>query len=737
MTERLTALRGISLRYKILIPVIALSLVTWILAAGVLGRSSAASVRTHAQSQSREVAESAARQLELRAEQAGSEVLTRAAEAQLIVGDKRLDSTLRKVGPNVLAAFLPSSGIAGVSHKDLIKVVVDGKSKPILDLRRNLLEPRALDDADLIAAARTRHAASQIVKVVGEQNAYVVGAAAVRLHGSELVTFLVGDAIDESILTTNALPKGFGLFVVDDGGVITSGGNPSSLAGWDTALKDTTEGDVTVDGTDYLLTSIPVRNAGDSGIRMVAAIPTKPILAAADEGRNLAWIVLGIGGLVMVVMGFWTTILLTRPLLSLTVAARRLTAGDLTARSDLQTNDEIGRLGVAFDTMGAQLQERDRHLREVLEKLTELSQTDPLTGLYNHRALHQELEREVSRACRQGLTLTVAVIDIDDFKMINDTYGHPTGDQVIRQVSDVLRSHCRSEDTLGRHGGDEFMLLLPGTSSDDAVRVIEKLRAAMRGSPLLTDDGLRIPIRLSVGTASYPEDGATLNELVAQSDAHLYESKRRGGDAITRRVEASPLEELASGGFGMLDSLVTAVDNKDRYTRRHSEEVTRYAVLIADRMGLSDESQRVLRAAGLLHDVGKIGVPDALLRKPAHLTESEREIVRHHATLGALMIQGLPDESEIRRAVATHHERWDGRGYPAGLSGETIPILGRILAVADVFSAMTSDRPYRKALDEDEALTEIERSAGTQLDPGVVQAFLLAFRETGILRSAI
>ena len=169
---------------------------------------------------------------------------------------------------------------------------------------------------------------------------------------------------------------------------------------------------------------------------------------------------------------------------------------------------------------------------------------------------------------------------------------------------------------------------------------------------------------------------------------------------------------------------MTAVDNKDRYTRRHSEEVTEYALAISRELGLSDESQRVLRVAALLHDVGKIGVPDRILRKPGRLTAAEYEVVKGHSLLGETIIASIPDVEEIRAAVASHHERYDGNGYPHGLAREAIPLLGRIMAVADTYSAMTTDRPYRKALTREEAISELRTCSGTQFDPQIAETFI-------------
>jgi putative nucleotidyltransferase with HDIG domain len=179
----------------------------------------------------------------------------------------------------------------------------------------------------------------------------------------------------------------------------------------------------------------------------------------------------------------------------------------------------------------------------------------------------------------------------------------------------------------------------------------------------------------------------------------------------------------------VLDGLVTTVDNKDHYTRRHSDNVTEYALALAAKMDLSVDTLRSVRVAALLHDVGKLGVPDHILRKPADLTEAEFETIKNHVTFGELIIQGIPNQEEVLSAVGSHHERWDGTGYPRGLKGADIPLLGRILAVTDAYSAMTTDRPYRKALTPEKAQAELRAVSGSQLDPALVKVFLEVLEE--------
>jgi putative nucleotidyltransferase with HDIG domain len=214
------------------------------------------------------------------------------------------------------------------------------------------------------------------------------------------------------------------------------------------------------------------------------------------------------------------------------------------------------------------------------------------------------------------------------------------------------------------------------------------------------------------------------------ADANLYTAKiSEVGIMGTSDTQRSHRELRTDGAFDVLEAMVTAVDNKDRYTRRHSEDVTEYAMWTAAEMGFSEETMRVIRIGALLHDVGKIGVPEDVLRKPGKLTDEEYEVMKRHPQLGALIVAGMPGMEAIVDIVRSHHERWDGKGYPDALAAENIPVLGRLLAVADAFSAMTTARPYRKGMDWDVAIEEIRKNISTQFDPEMAQAFIKAIRK--------
>jgi diguanylate cyclase (GGDEF)-like protein/PAS domain S-box-containing protein/putative nucleotidyltransferase with HDIG domain len=364
--------------------------------------------------------------------------------------------------------------------------------------------------------------------------------------------------------------------------------------------------------------------------------------------------------------------------------------------------------------------ERERILAQALDR----ADRDSLTNLLNHRAFHERLAQETALSRETGIPVAVIVIDLDNFKFFNEAYGHLAGDQVLRQVAGALRAGCQEkEDALARLGGDEFGLLLPGRTHDGAVEMIERLRQHMESIGYYPPEyEIPIPLTISCGFALSSEDGMSTLELLEAADERLRRDKVGSQEYLTKNLRDELMQTL--DGFAMLDALVTAVDNKDRYTRRHSEDVLRYSVAIARELDLPESDQRLIQVAALLHDVGKIGTPDRILRLPGRLLEAEYEAVKQHAAMGALLVGSVPDLAETVDAVHFHHERWDGNGYPEGLKGEQIPFFARILAVADSYSAMTMDRPYRKGLAPDVVKQILRTDEGRQWDPCCVRALL-------------
>lgn len=360
-----------------------------------------------------------------------------------------------------------------------------------------------------------------------------------------------------------------------------------------------------------------------------------------------------------------------------------------------------------------------------LEEAMRLADRDPVTGVFNHRYLHSRLNDLIEECGETGENLSLVLGDINDFKLFNDTYGHQTGDEVLRIVAKEIAALCPAGGVVARFGGDEFAAVLPGFNAQRAVGFCENLQSSLSQRAFQQPGSERIPVTLTLGYATFPDHGTRRYELVASADSRLYEAKRAG-----QMIPAvNPHNALIDtpGTFTFLDALITSVDNKDRYTKRHCDLVCEYAVLTGEAMGLSNGVQRSLSIAGALHDVGKICIPDRILRKPGPLDDDEYEIIKLHVPLAASLIQHVPRRREVLDGVLNHHERWDGEGYPKGVAGLRIPLVGRVMAIADAFSAMTLDRPYRKALPFDWAIQELQKNRGTQFDGDIVDVFVAAF----------
>jgi diguanylate cyclase (GGDEF)-like protein len=363
-----------------------------------------------------------------------------------------------------------------------------------------------------------------------------------------------------------------------------------------------------------------------------------------------------------------------------------------------------------------------RLTRQTVE-LVESTRRDALTGSLNHGALVAHLATDIEHARAAGAPLGVALVDIDNFRLLNDNHGHDAGDQALLAVDGLLAAELPAEVVVGRYGPDEFLLIAPAGTVAQLEPAIHHVRTALVDLSLQFESTERLPITISAGLSTYPDHGTSVTTLLAAVARTLQEAKASGGDS----VRVSGLESsgpAASASFDVLQGLVHAVDTKDRYTKRHSEDVARYGVFLARRIGAEPELVATIHVAGLLHDVGKIGIPDAILRKPGKLTEAEYAVVKQHVALGDSIVRDLPDVDLIRAGVRHHHERWDGDGYLDHLEREQIPLIARILAVGDAFSAMTTTRPYRKALDVQEALRRLGDAAGSQLDETLVAAFI-------------
>lgn len=399
--------------------------------------------------------------------------------------------------------------------------------------------------------------------------------------------------------------------------------------------------------------------------------------------------------------------------------------------------------------------------------------TDTLTGLGNHRFFQVRFQEEVEKSRKEGRPLTLLMMDLDHFKEFNDSCGHPTGDFALQAVAHALQRGVGDVGTLARYGGDEFVAILPGKSLAQGVVLAEKLATTVKEKANF-NRSLPVTLTLSVGVASYPENAVEREGLLSLADLALYLAKNSGGNQVRSANELAAADsvvtlltqfmsrlviqpgELGPGAVTDLEktfrqlnyvqelghadaddlpvvkdeliiqtvtALAATIDAKDPYTKDHSQNVTRYACALAQELGWSPSRVQELKLAALMHDIGKIGVPDSILKKPGPLTPEERAVLNEHPAIGARILAPIARLKPLLGPVRHHHERFDGTGYPDGLAGEQIPLEARVLTVADAYDAITSDRVYRKARPPAVALSILQQEKGSQFDPVLVDAF--------------
>jgi diguanylate cyclase (GGDEF)-like protein/putative nucleotidyltransferase with HDIG domain len=369
-------------------------------------------------------------------------------------------------------------------------------------------------------------------------------------------------------------------------------------------------------------------------------------------------------------------------------------------------------------------------VEKLLSRLTDAARTDPLTGLPNRVAFHEVLESELERAQPDGRPLSVLVFDLDRFKRVNERLGLAAGDRALRTVSSLLDEFARRIDFVARSGGEEFAIVLPETTQHQAFLFAEELLDKLRAASVAPG----MHLTASAGVAVFPDHGTELATLTAAADRALHAAKALGRDrAVIYSPEVTNVLGAVSGRrnvetqahLATVLSLAEALDQRDSGTAKHSQTVGHLCELMARELGFDDDRVERLRLAGILHDIGKIGVPDSILCKPGALTSDEMGQMRRHPELGARMLSSS-ELDDVRGWILAHHERPDGTGYPKGLKADEIPIEASILAVGDAYEAMTSDRVYRPALGKERAEQELLTHSGSQFSPEVVEAFLHA-----------
>jgi diguanylate cyclase (GGDEF)-like protein len=365
------------------------------------------------------------------------------------------------------------------------------------------------------------------------------------------------------------------------------------------------------------------------------------------------------------------------------------------------------------------------HNAEAYDHVRTAASTDALTGLLNHGAMQVRVREQIARAARDGQPLCSMLIDLDDFKRVNDELGHAEGDALLRRVADALRAEVRPYDQVARYGGDEFVLVLPGTAEPAARAVAERVRNRVRAGAPLGEHG---PIgTCSIGVAAW-EPTMSADDLLAAADRALLLAKRTGkGRVAVANPDAD--EELArlqqsDGSPAAVHALAAAIEARDNYQHGHADQVVRLSSNVAMLMGLTAATAERIGHAALLHDVGKLSIPHEILHKDGMLDDAEWDVMAEHPVIGEKILRRLPQLAPLAPIVRHEHEHWDGSGYPDGLAGAQIPIGSRIILACDAYGAMITERPYRPALTQAAAVDELRARAGTQFDPQVIEALL-------------
>jgi diguanylate cyclase (GGDEF)-like protein len=401
-----------------------------------------------------------------------------------------------------------------------------------------------------------------------------------------------------------------------------------------------------------------------------------------------------------------------------------LTSGDVGTTPVIHWAFVTSTLVVAGAFIGAQR----GHVERLIDRLSSAARTDSLTGLTNRRGFEELFETELERARRSGRPLSVIVGDLDGFKAINDRFGHAAGDRALEKLSEILQGVKRRIDTAARVGGEEFAVIAPDSDHHAAYILAERMRREVRD----TFTGDQLPLTISLGVATFPRHGASAELLIGGADEALYAAKKLGRDrTVVYNPEIAETLMVATGQSAPRSerhsstvlALAEVIDMRDAGTAAHSETVGRYAGAIARELDLPADVVERIRFGGIVHDVGKIGISDSVLRKPGWLSDEDWNEMRRHPVIGARILRGANLE-DIGEWVLSHHERPDGQGYPEGKAGEDIPLQARILAVADAYEAMTSERVYRPAMSPRAAREELKQCMGTQFDARVVEAFL-------------
>lgn len=537
----------------------------------------------------------------------------------------------------------------------------------------------------------------------------------VALDGSNVGALTIATPVDDGFAKEIADSARTDIAFVTKGRVLGSS-VPMDLAG----PFDAQRPEVNVDGQTYAVSARVLPDEwGGVPLSFISLYDTSKVDGAFHAIQRVLALVFGGSVMAALLMGYTLADRLTRPLEDLVASARELQAGRWPDPTPTKRRDEIGLLQTVFD-------ETVVSLRDSQESLLQMMQVDPLTRLLNHNTFRDRLASEVFAAQAAGRQMSLVLIDLDNFEEFNVDRGREEGDVALVTVADILRQWAGATGCAARFGGNEFAVLCPDVTADETLD---------RVSQVLEEIFVRTGVTASAGVAPHTSSTARPDLLVLAANLAVQQAKLAGknrcrvyaGDVTS----ASPddLKSFLQGGsYAAVRALAEAVDAKDQYTRGHSQRVAEYARDLARAAGYDDGFVELVFTTGTLHDVGKIGVPDHVLHKEGRLTDEEFDLVKMHPELGEKIVSQIATLHETLPGIRHHHERYDGKGYPDGLAGEDVPLIARILAVADTYDAMTSDRPYRRGMPVEAALDEIVMNAGTQFDPDLASLFVLLRR---------
>lgn len=585
-------------------------------------------------------------------------------------------------------------------------------------------------------------------------NFVVVIATPIRDDGGNITGIISGsinllkNATLSRMIETTPVDKSISKYIITGQGGLVYHSDIRRLVNQDTAdlvinkgREDSVKPRSTIDpdGREMLVGYAPVKGL-DWGV--VIEVPADQALKAGIEFRNKIVGILFISAVIILLISVWQARKISAPLQALAEGVEQVAAGNFSVAVDVPTEDETGVLAKAFNCMvehikdmQANILNQQRELRLKNEELLVMAITDGLTRLYNYRYFQDCLAQAVTMAEQENQPITLLIIDIDHFKHYNDLFGHQAGDQLLYELGQLLITELGPNDMVARYGGEEFTVILYGASQPEALNMAERIRHAVEEYPFPGREQQPAgTLTVSIGVATYPDNAKNKEELIKLADEALYKAKYFSRNKV--ELYFSVLDELKSDLnqsdaelINSIKMLVRIVNAKDKYTYGHSERVGKYAVAIAEKMGLPPEDIKTIKIGAFLHDIGKIEVSRAILMKKGRLSDEEFDLVKKHPHWGAEMIKTVEALQPVIPLLKHHHERYDGKGYPTGLEGEKIPLQARIMAVADSFDAMTSNRPYGIRKNVKEAVAELTRCSGTQFDPDIVKIFVEMLEE--------